>query len=161
MYFPLVIDWAPRLFRFENCWLMSKSFFRQSEWLVVSIWCSRLRCLVNFKLFKKLQLLKLKIKEWNSVKFCSIDVLRWKLSQELDRWDYLKGREKTGRRKQWGGRQLKTSGVELYGRSCLEDKSLVCPRLRRIKTRRSLIEWPLHERELIMCGNWGEAIVLL
>lgn len=53
------MDWGPRPFRFDNNWLMQKDLFP-----MVRTWCAQVEVqrFAGFRLMKKLQYLKSKIK---------------------------------------------------------------------------------------------------
>lgn len=55
------VDWGPKPFRFEKCWLEHKDFLNLAR-----VWWSQVEVTgyVDYRLCKKLQVLKEKIKTW-------------------------------------------------------------------------------------------------
>lgn len=72
------------LFQFENAWMKHSDFLRMAKdcWtqtVVISF--------TGFRIFKKFQVLKVKIKDWRREVLDDIDVRRDSLLGELEEWD--------------------------------------------------------------------------
>lgn len=65
-----IVDWGPKPFRFNNCWLKNQEFGK----LVIDTWS--MECPSTWKairLKEKLKRLKLEVRKWNMVSFGNID----------------------------------------------------------------------------------------
>lgn len=85
-FFTEVVDWGPRPFRFENGRLLQNNFLDlvRVSWDQIEV-----HGFAGFKLIKKLQCLKGKIREWKSVSLGNVDGLRAKAMLDIEQWDAL------------------------------------------------------------------------
>lgn len=73
------MNWGPKPFRFENCWLLHKDFLPKvrDRWSQLEFHgftgFTLMKKLQGLTLMKKLQGLKAKIKEWNKISFGSLN----------------------------------------------------------------------------------------
>ena len=75
------VDWGPKPFRFENCWLVNKQFLG----LACSWWSQvEVSGYAGFKIGKKLHILKNQIKRWNKEVFGHIEEPREALSKVVE-----------------------------------------------------------------------------
>lgn len=80
------VNWGPRPFKFENCWLFQKEFLP----LVRNWWGQAgVHGFTGFRIVKKLQILKNNIKEWNQEVFDRIEVRRESVMMKLEEWDLV------------------------------------------------------------------------
>lgn len=83
------VDWGPRPFRVENCWFLHKEFLRS-----VREWWEQMNIqgFVGFRIVKKLQCLKGKIKVLNREVFGKLETSRSCLFKEFEFWDLMEER---------------------------------------------------------------------
>ncbi|XXG47158.1 hypothetical protein AAC387_Pa02g1843 [Persea americana] len=70
---PKILDWGPRPFRFDNCWLLHRGFLDLARpW-----WCqANVEGYTGYRVCKKLRVLKENIKRWNREVFGRVNESR-------------------------------------------------------------------------------------
>lgn len=79
-----MVDWGPKPFPLQNGWLMQKEFMPMvKEWWFLS----NAQGYAGFRLFKKLQDMKGKIREWSREVFRNLEAVRDQLVREVEELD--------------------------------------------------------------------------